>query len=262
MGRIEPAARSPRLWFEHVGARARDHGSRWRPALAHEVGLSAPRWWSSAPSDAAPQWTAARKCPAPPSERSSRSTDVTTDMAEAEACRPLRRWFGRLVRIERPRLAGWRIIAEGAGPACRCPPHDHEGRVFFCFQHSPMLGQAASSHTVVSPYSRNQGAWSRHIPASLGGTHPDPIRLAAEIGLFGPMRPSRGGGSARLSGELVDCAVPSQGLDMERPAISRQSTALVQHFGQSGMRGTTRGHQLGLGRFQGPWRRCSGGSVR
>ncbi len=92
----------------------------------------------------------AAKCPAPPSARSSRSTDVTT-------------------MCDRPSLAVASATCSGsAGSSAPGNPvftlQNAQARVqvspmimkVACFfsQHSPMLGQPASSHTVCSPLAR------------------------------------------------------------------------------------------------------------
>ena len=68
----------------------------------------------------------AAKCAAPPSSRSSRSTEVTTTWARSSAATALRHAH-RLARIERAGLAGAHI-AEGASPRAGVA-HQHEGGV-------------------------------------------------------------------------------------------------------------------------------------
>ncbi len=69
----------------------------------------------------------------------------------------------------------------------------------FCFQHSPMFGQAASSHTVVSPYSRIRRLVSAYS-GELGARTLIQSGLR-RIGLSGRCAFS-GWRSARLSGSL------------------------------------------------------------
>src|SRR5882724_4996324 len=92
-------------------------------------------------------WITRTNCMAPPSSRSSRSTEVTTtcarpSLAQASAtcsgsCGSS--WSGRPVATLQKAQA--RVQREPRIITVAC----------FCFQHSPMFGQAASSQTVLSP---------------------------------------------------------------------------------------------------------------
>ena len=118
------------------------------------------------------------KCPAPPSSRSSRSTEVTTTCFSPSLATAARH-VGRLEGIERARA--------GRSPRCR----RLQARVqvspmiimVACFlaQHSPMLGQAASSQTVCRPCSRARSA-CRVSLIDLGDRRldPDPRGLALD----------------------------------------------------------------------------------
>ncbi len=87
----------------------------------------------------------AAKCAAPPSTRSSRSTDVTTtwESASSAMARPTRAGSkgssapGRPVRTLQKAQALVQVSPRIITVACRLP------------QHSPIFGQAASSHTVL-----------------------------------------------------------------------------------------------------------------
>src|SRR5262249_3920170 len=114
------------------------------------------------------------KCAAPPSSRSSRSTDVTTIWERPSWPTASATWAGswgsslsgRPVATLQKAQARVQTLPRIITVAC------------FCFQHSPMFGQAASSQTVlslrrrisarVSSYSREVGAFTR-IQAGLRG---------------------------------------------------------------------------------------------
>ena len=96
----------------------------------------------------------AAKCAAPPSARSSRSTDVMTTCFRPSVATASATLLGSvgIERAGKPRLH----IAEGAGARAGVA-HDHHGRVLFV-QHSPIFGQPASSQTVCRLFVRTISA--------------------------------------------------------------------------------------------------------
>src|SRR4051812_776854 len=179
------------------------------------------------------------KCPAPPSSRSSRSTDVTTTWPRPSLPTASAMLAGSC-GLSAPGLP----VATLQKPQARVQVSPMIMKVAcLCFQHSPMFGHAASSHTVVRPYwriSRLVSAYSGELGA----------RTRIQSGLRGIGLSGRcafsGWRSARLSGVLS--SEPSMALDMERPAIGRQYR-LVHHLRQGWMR-EHGGHELGFGGLQ------------
>ncbi len=91
----------------------------------------------------------------------------------------LRRGIGhmlRLQRVDRARHAGL-DVAEGAGAGAGIA-QDHHRRRASSVQHSPIFGQAASSHTVARFLARISSARRLAKPARSGRLHPDPVGLA------------------------------------------------------------------------------------
>src|SRR5690348_11050355 len=187
----------------------------------------------------------AAKCAAPPSSRSSRSTEVTTT------------WPRPSLPTASAMLAGSCGLRAPGLPVATLQKAQARVQVSpmimkvacLCFQHSPMFGQAASSHTVARPYwriSRLVSAYSGELGA----------RTLIQSGLRGMGLSGRfafsGWRSARLSGALSSEPSISEpiktALDMERPAVRRQYR-LVHHLRQGRMR-EYRGDQLGLGGLQ------------
>ena len=107
---------------EDVGLR-RDHGLD-RAVLAQEVRASAPRSSPGSPAGS-PRWSPA-KCPAPPSSRSSRSTEVTTTWARPSLAVASATFSGS-AGSSGARQPGPHV-AEGAGARAGVA-HDHEGGV-------------------------------------------------------------------------------------------------------------------------------------
>src|SRR6185437_13181021 len=179
------------------------------------------------------------KCPAPPSSRSSRSTDVTTIWASPSratasatccgSCGSSRSGLpvATLQKVQARVQTLPRIITV----AC------------FCFQHSPILGQAASSQTVlsfssrislrVSWYSGEVGALTR-IQSGLRRT-----------GLSGLCAFS----GWRRGASLIRPAQRSEKSDVENLAVGVKH-GLVHHLRQRRVR-EYRAHQLLLGELAG-----------
>src|SRR5262249_34047776 len=175
------------------------------------------------------------KCPAPPSSRSSRSTDVTTTWESPSSSTASATCSGSYgssrsgfpVATLQKAQARVQTLPRIITVAC------------FCFQHSPMFGQAASSHTVcrlrrrmrsrVSWYSRDIGAFTRNHSG---------LRGAGWTGL------SAFSGCRRAAAS--DAAVME--LYVDRAAVGGKHR-LMHHLRQRRMR-EDRMHQLRLGRFQ------------
>ena len=137
-----------------VGTRGRD-ASRSRPACGGSR-ASALRSWCAARRRAAPRCTR-RSGAAPPSARSSRSTDVITTWRRPSAAIASASALG-LARVDRAAAARLHV-AERAGARADVA-EDHHRRVAL----RPALarfGQAASSHTVASAGSRISARVSR-----------------------------------------------------------------------------------------------------
>ena len=104
------------------------------------------------------------KCPAPPSARSSRSTEVMTTCASASSAIASATFSGSLG-------------SSGPGsPVATLQKAQARVQVspmiimvaWRCAQHSPIFGQAASSHTVTSPCSRKIRRVSPYRPPAAG----------------------------------------------------------------------------------------------
>ena len=175
------------LWLNTSGRASSTISSA--PSLRRKSGVSTSMLASGRASRIA--WMVAAKCAAPPSSRSSRSTDVTTTCDKRErrnrvgdAC--------RLARVDRPRLASAHI-AEGARPGAGVA-EDHEGRMALL----PALAdiRARGLFADGGEASLPQDA-ARILEAWRGGCpHPDPGRLRQDgrVGqprLLGMARPRR-----------------------------------------------------------------------
>ena len=104
------------------------------------------------------------KCSAPPSARSSRSTDVMTTCASPSSATAAATLVGS-------------ALSNGPGsPVATLQKAQARVQVspmiimvaWLCAQHSPMLGQAASSHTVTSPCARSTRRVSPSRPPAAG----------------------------------------------------------------------------------------------
>ena len=147
------------------------------------------------------------------------------DMAEARACRRLRRCWP--ARADRARRGLPVATLQKAQARVQVSPRIMKVACF-CFQHSPMFGQAASSHTVCEAVLAHQRAWSRHIPASSAhAPGSSPACAGSDCPAGAPSRD----GARRGSAGACRCESVHDGLDMERPAVGRQHR-LVHHLRQ------------------------------
>src|SRR5215813_10825242 len=163
------------------------------------------------------------KCPAPPSSRSSRSTEVTTtwESPSAAAASATRSGSCGSSRSGRPVATLQKVQAR---------VHTRPRIITvacFCFQHSPIFGQPASSHTVLRLCSRisRRVAWYSGEPGALTRSQSG----LREIGLsgrwaFSGWREEAGvgdGGSA--AGNIIDEAKVSASLRAQRSNLGQGS---------------------------------------